>query len=342
MEFTVNQIAELIGGEVVGDGTATILKFGKIQEAGEGDISFLSNPKYEHYIYDSQASAIIVNKSFEHTQAISATLIKVEDAYASFTVLLEAYNKMTAKVKKGVENPSFIADSASIGENHFRGAFSYIGENTRIGENVQVYPSAYIGDDVAIGDNTIIYAGAKIYDGTQIGANCVIHAGAVLGSDGFGFAPQKDGTYQTIPQMGKVILEDNVSIGANTVIDKATFPNDATRIKDGTKLDNLVQIAHNVVIGKNTVIAAQTGISGSTELGDNCVVGGQVGVVGHVKIHDKTTLAAKAGISKGTRQEGEVLFGYPAFNLKEYMSSYAMFKQLPDINRRLRELEKKG
>ena len=342
MKFTVSQIAELIGGEVVGDGSATITQVGKIQEAGKGELSFLANPKYEQHIYTTSATAVIVSTKFEPTQDISASLIKVEDPYASFTLLLEAYHQMTYVPKSGVEDPSFISESAIIGDSPYRGAFSYIGDKAKLGNNVQIYPNAYIGDGCLIGDNTIIYAGAKIYAGTKIGSNCVIHAGAVVGSDGFGFAPQEDGSYKTIPQMGQVILEDNVSIGANATIDCATFPGDATQIKKGTKIDNLVQLAHNVTIGKNTVIAAQAGISGSTELGENCVVAGQVGIVGHLKIHDRTTFAAQAGVSRGTKKEGETLFGSPAYDIKGFMSSYAAFKQLPDINRRLRELEKKN
>lgn len=342
MEFSVNQIAQLLQGEVEGDGERLISGLGKIQEAKSNQLSFLSNPKYEQFIYSTQAGAVMVRKDFKPENSIDTTLIKVEDPYASFTVLLEEYHKALTYSKIGVEEPSFLGENSTVGSDIYRGAFSYIGSNVVIGNNVKIYPNSHIGDNCKIGNNSIIYAGAKLYEGTQIGNNCIVHSGAVLGSDGFGFAPQEDGTYKAIPQMGHVVLEDNVSIGANTVIDCATFHGDATTIKEGTKLDNLIQIAHNVTIGKNTVIAAQTGISGSTEVGDNCIFAGQVGVVGHIKIANKTTLAAKAGISRSIKKEGEVLFGSPAYDIKQYLSSYAVFKTLPDINRRLRELEKKS
>lgn len=340
MEFSVNQIAGLLGGVIEGDGEVIISGLGKIQEAQSHQLSFLSNPKYEHFIYSTNAGAVMVSKDFKPENSINTTLIRVDDPYASFTVLLEEYHKAVTYSKSGVEEPSFIGENSSFGSNVYRGAFSYIGKNVIIGNNVKIYPNVYVGDDCTLGDNTIIYAGAKLYAGTIIGKNCTIHSGAVLGSDGFGFAPQEDGSYKAIPQMGHVVLEDNVSIGANTVLDCATFHGDATTIKEGTKLDNLIQVAHNVTIGKNTVIAAQTGISGSTEVGDSCVIAGQVGIVGHISIANKTTMGAKAGISKSIKEEGEVLFGSPAFDLKKYLSSYAVFKTLPDLNRRLRELEK--
>lgn len=342
MEFSINQIAGLLNGVVEGDGERTISGLGKIQDAQSNQLSFLANPKYEQYIYTTNAGAVMVNKDFTPENPIATTLIRVDDPYASFTVLLEEYHKAITYSKSGIEEPAYIGEGSKVGGEVYRGAFSYIGKNVTIGNNTKIYPNAYIGDHCQVGDNTIIYAGAKLYEGTIVGNNCTIHSGAVLGSDGFGFAPQEDGTYKTIPQMGHVILEDNVSIGANTSIDCATFHGDATTIKKGAKLDNQIQIAHNVTIGKNTVIAAQTGISGSTEVGDNCIFAGQVGVVGHISIADKTTLAAKAGISRSIKNEGEVLFGSPAFDVKKYMSSYAVFKTLPDINRRLRELEKKS
>ena len=342
MEFTVSQVAELIGGTVEGDGDAQITQFGKIQEAGKGDISFLANLKYEQYLYTTKASAVIISSDFQTEKSYTTSLIRVTDPYTAFTVLLDAYHKLTVVQKTGIEEPSFLGEECQVGSDIFRGAFSYIGRNSTIGNNVQIYPNVFIGENCQIGENTIIYAGAKLYEGTVVGKDCVIHAGAVLGSDGFGFAPQPDGNYEAIPQMGSVKLEDSVSIGANTVVDCATFKTDSTLIKKGTKIDNLVQIAHNVIIGKNTVIAAQSGIAGSTEIGDNCIIAGQVAVIGHLKIHNKTTIAGQAGVSKSTKKEGETLFGYPAYDIKGYMSSYAVFKQLPDINRRLRELEKKS
>jgi UDP-3-O-[3-hydroxymyristoyl] glucosamine N-acyltransferase len=342
MEFTVIQIAELIGGTVEGEGDVKISQFRKIQEAGQGDVTFLANLKYEDYLYTSEASAVIVNNDFKGIKDINPTLIRVADPYAAFSVLLDTYQRLTLVPKTGVEEPSYLGQHCTIGDAVFRGAFSYIGSRTTIGNNVQIYPSVFIGENCRIGDNTILYAGAKLYEGTVVGKNCVIHAGAVLGSDGFGFAPQPDGSYKAIPQLGSVTLEDNVSIGANTVVDCATFNTDATLIKEGTKIDNLVQVAHNVVIGKDTVIAAQVGISGSTAVGDSCIIAGQAGLTGHIKISNKTTIAAQSGILKSTKNEGETLFGSPAYDLKGYLSSYAVFKQLPDINRRLRELEKKS
>ena len=342
MEFTVSQIAEIIDGQVEGDGNKVLTTFGKIQEGHDGSLSFLANDKYEQYLYTSDATAIIVKTDLKLTGTVKATLIRVDDPYAAFSSLLEFYEKATAIEKSGVEQPSFIDESSKLGENCYVGAFAYIGSNVQIGENVKVYPQAYIGDNCSIGDNSIIYAGAKLYGGTIIGKSCLIHSGAVLGSDGFGWAPQQDGSYSSIPQLGNVVLEDKVSIGANTTIDCSTFPGSPTKVDQGSKIDNLVMLAHNVVIGKNTVIAAQTGVSGSTEIGDNCILAGQVGVVGHLKIPNKTTVAAQAGVSRTIKNEGETIFGSPAFNIKQYMSSYAVFKKLPEIYRRLNELEKKN
>ncbi len=342
MKFSVAQIAALLEGKVEGNEEVIISGLGKIENATPNQLSFLANPKYEQYIYSTKAGAVMVSNDFKPDNSITTTLIKVKDPYASFTTLLEEYHKAVTFSKSGIEEPSYFGEGSSTGNGIYRGAFSYIGKNVTIGENVKIYPNAYIGDDCKIGDNTLIYSGAKIYEGCVIGNSCTIHAGAVLGSDGFGFAPKEDGTYKAIPQMGHVILEDNVSIGANTVIDCATFHGDATKIKNGTKLDNLIQIAHNVTIGKNTVIAAQTGISGSTEIGDNCIFGGQSATVGHIKIANNTTLASKSATSKSIKKEGQVLFGYMAYDIKKFLSSYAIFKTLPDMNQRLRELEKKS
>lgn len=341
MEFTVQQVAAMLGGEVKGNGNDKIKMLAKIQDAKGGQLAFLSNPKYEQYIYTTQATAVIVKKDFVARKEITASLILVDDPYSSFTALLEEYHKLITFQKTGIEQPSFISDSAQVGTNIYRGAFSYIGNNVKIGDNVKIYPQAYIGDNVVIGNNSVIHTGVKIYADTKIGNNCVIHAGTVLGSDGFGFAPQEDGTYKTIPQLGNVILEDNVTIGANTVVDCATMFGDATIIRKGVKMDNLIQIAHNVEIGKNTVIAAQAGVSGSTKLGENCVIAGQVGIAGHLVIANNTSLGAQAGVSKSIKEEGQKLIGYPVFDIKEYFRSYAVFKQLPDLNYRLRELEKK-
>jgi UDP-3-O-[3-hydroxymyristoyl] glucosamine N-acyltransferase len=340
MEFTLNQIAGMLGGEVRGDGSKKINMLAKIQDAKEGQIAFLANPKYEQYIYTTNATAVIVQRSFQPKREIFSTLVLVEDPYSSFTILLEEYHKLISFQKTGVEQPSFIGERTKEGKGIYRGAFSYVGINVKIGDNVKIYPHVFVGDDVILGNNVILHPNVKLYAGTRVGNNCVIHSGVVVGSDGFGFAPQEDGTYKTIPQLGNVIIEDNVTIGANTVIDCATMFGDSTIIRNGVKLDNLIQIAHNVEVGKNTVIAAQAGISGSTKVGDNCMIAGQVGIAGHLVIANNTSMGAQAGISKSTA-EGERLIGYPAINITEYFRSYAVFKKLPDLNHRLRELEKK-
>ncbi len=341
MEFTIKQIAEILGGVVKGDASLKINMLAKIQEAKLGQIAFLSNPKYEHFIYETKASAVIVKKDFIPKKEVSSSLIMVDDPYSSFTILLEEYHKMISFQKVGIEEPCFIGSNCTTGKSIYRGAFSYIGNNVKIGDNVKIYPHTYIGDNVVIGNNTILHANVKLYAGTVVGNNCMIHSGTVLGSDGFGFAPQEDGTYKTIPQLGNVILEDNITIGANTVIDCATLSGDSTLVRSGVKLDNLIQIAHNVEIGKNTVIAAQSGISGSTKVGENCILAGQVGIAGHLVIANKTSVGAQAGISKSVKEEGQRLLGYPVLDVKEYFRSYAIFKQLPDISSRLKQLEQK-
>lgn len=342
MEFTVGQIALLLGGTVQGDATLKISMIGKIQEAKPGQITFLANPKYEPFIYTTEASAVIVGKDFQARKDILATLILVDNPYSSFTRLMEEYYKLANVEKSGVEQPSFIGEGCTVGSHIYRAAFSYIGSNVKFGDHVKIYPHVFVGDGCSIGNNTIIHANVKLYAGTRIGNNCELHSGVVLGSAGFGFAPQADGSYKAIPQMGHVIIEDDVSIGANTVIDCATMLGDATIIKQGVKLDNLIQIAHNVEIGKNTVIAAQTGISGSTRLGDNCIVGGQVGTAGHIVIANKTSIGAQSGVLKSVKEENTKIFGTTAFDLKEYFRSYAIFKKLPELYARLNALEKKG
>jgi UDP-3-O-[3-hydroxymyristoyl] glucosamine N-acyltransferase len=341
MEFTIDQIALMLGGTVKGNGSERISMVAKIQEARRGHITFLSNPKYEQYIYTTQASAVIVNRDFVPRKPVSANLILVDDSYISFTTLLEEYHKLLSFQKTGIEQPSFAGENLKAGENIYRGAFSYIGNNVTVGSNVKIYPHVYIGDDVVIGDNTILHSSVKLYPGTRIGHHCVIHSGTVIGSDGFGFAPQQDGSYKAIPQLGNVVIEDHVCIGANTVLDCATLLGDSTIVRQGVKLDNLIQVAHNVEIGKNTVIAAQTGISGSTKVGESCVVAGQVGMAGHLIIASKTSIGAQAGILKSVVKEGQQLLGSPVFDVKEYYRAYAVFKQLPDLNYRLRELENK-
>lgn len=341
MEFSIAQIATMLGGEVKGDASEKISMLAKIQDAKKGQVAFLSNPKYEHFIYTTQASAVIVKKDFIPRKELTTALILVDDPYSSFTALLEEYHKLISFQKSGVEQPSFLSDTATTGQNIYRGAFSYIGSQVKIGDNVKIYPHVFIGDNTVIGNNTILHPNVKIYAGSRIGNNCVIHAGTVIGSDGFGFAPQGDGSYKTIPQLGNVLIEDNVTIGANTVIDCATMFGDSTIIRQGVKLDNLIQIAHNVEVGKNTVIAAQAGISGSTKVGENAMIAGQVGIAGHLVIANRTQIGAQAGISKSVKEEGQQILGYPAFDIKNYFRSYAVFKRLPELNDRLRDLEKK-
>jgi len=339
MEFTVSQVAELLNGKVEGDGSLKVNRLDKIQEGQPGGISFLSNLKYEPYLYTTKASAVIVQEDLKPSKAISTTLIRVKDAYTGFTQLLEAYALMIRENKVGIEQPSYIDESSSMGEGGYRAAFSYIGKNTSIGKRVKIHANAVIGDGVHIGDNCTIHEGAKILSQCKIGNNCEIHANAVIGSDGFGFAPQEDGTYKNIPQLGNVILEDNVSVGSCTTIDRATMG--STIIKKGSKIDNQVQIAHNVVIGENTVIAAQAGISGSTEVGKNCIIAGKAGLIGHLKIADKTTIGANTGISKSITVEGSTILGYMGFDIKDFLRSYAVFKKLPDLQNKVKDLEKK-
>ncbi|MEB2785699.1 UDP-3-O-(3-hydroxymyristoyl)glucosamine N-acyltransferase [Algoriphagus persicinus] len=339
MEFTLGQVAAILQGKVEGDEKQKVSRLDKIQEGKQGGISFLANEKYTPYIYDTEATAVIVSDNFNPTKTLKTNLIRVPDAYIGFTKLLEAYAMMMKSSLVGVEEPSYMDPSSQMGEQAYRGAFSYIGKSCTIGDSVKIYPHAYIGDRVQIGDNTIVHAGSKIYADSIIGHNCEIHPGAVIGSDGFGFAPQEDGSYKAIPQIGNVMLEDNVSVGANTTVDCATMG--STLIKKGAKIDNLVQIAHNVVIGENTVIASQTGISGSTIIGKNCVIAGKAGIVGHIKIADNTTVGANTGVSKSITKPGTTLFGYIGFDMKTFLKSYSIFRKLSTIEDRIRELEKK-
>ncbi|HVD99416.1 MAG TPA: UDP-3-O-(3-hydroxymyristoyl)glucosamine N-acyltransferase [Cytophagaceae bacterium] len=340
MEFTAKEIAFLIGGTVKGSENLRVNKLAKIQEATPGSIAFLSNPKYENFIYETpETSVVIVSNDFEAKEEIKSTLIRVDDPYTSFSTLLEEYHKIVSFVKKGVENPSYIGENSATGENIYRGAFSYIGNNCKIGKNVKIYPQVFIGDNVTIGDNVILYAGVKIYSDTVIGNYCTIHSGAVLGSDGFGFAPQTDGSYKTIPQIGNVVIGNHVDIGANTTIDCATMG--STIIHDGVKLDNLIQIAHNVEIGQNTVIAAQAGVSGSTKIGENCMIGGQSGIIGHLTISKKTNIGAQSGVTKSITKENTAILGSPAFDYTSHLKSASVFKKLPDLQKRIEELEEK-
>jgi UDP-3-O-[3-hydroxymyristoyl] glucosamine N-acyltransferase len=338
MDFTINQIAEIIGGTVEGNGSKTVSTIEPIESASSEAITFLANPKYESHLYTTSAGAVILQKNLDLKAKVVNTLIRVEDPYSSFTTLLEAYQRLTSIEKKGIEQPSFISKSSSLGDDIYLGAFAYIGDNVSIGHHTKIYPNVYIGNDVVIGNHCIIHPGVNVYAGTIIGDYCIIHAGTVIGSDGFGFAPQKDGTYRKIPQIGNVILEDHVEIGANTVIDSATF--DSTIVKKGVKLDNLIQIAHNVEVDENTVIAAQTAIAGSTKIGKNCIIGGQVGFAGHIKIADGTQIGAQTGISKNSKP-GEKLRGTPAMNTLDFNKSSVVYRKLPDMLKRIEQLEEK-
>ena len=336
MKFTAQQIAGILEGEVVGNPEAEVSKLSKIEEGFEGSLTFLANPKYTAHIYKTQASITIVNKTFEPDNDLKTTLIKVDDAYMAFSKILEYYNSVKLN-KIGVEQPSFISESAKYGENLYIGAFSYIADNVVIGNNVKIFPNSYIGDNVTLGDNTILFSGAKIYSETIIGKNCVINSGAIIGADGFGFAPNENGGYNKVPQIGNVILEDFVDVGAGTTIDRATLG--STIVREGVKLDNQIQIAHNVEIGKNTVIAAQTGIAGSTHIGEHCQIGGQVGIAGHITIGNNVKIQAQSGIARHVK-DNEILQGSPALAISDYNKSYVHFKNLPKIVKNINDLEK--
>lgn len=338
MQFTAAQIAMLIQGNVEGDASVTVSSFGKIEEAKAGQLSFLANPKYEDFLYTSGASVIIVNNSLELKQPVSATLIKVPDAYSAFAQLLTAYQEMMSQQLQGIQEPSYISRTARIGENVFVGAFSFIGENVEIGNNVKIHPQVYIGNDVKIGDNSIIHPGVKIYHQCVAGKNVTIHAGSVIGSDGFGFAPQQDGTYKKIPQIGNVVIGDGVEIGSNCSIDRATIG--STVIHPGAKLDNLIQIAHNVEIGSFTVIAAQAGVSGSTKIGKNAMIGGQAGIVGHLYIADGARINAQSGVTKSIKEANYAVSGSPAHEYGAMLRSQAVQRNLPELEKRIAELEK--
>ena len=337
MKFTATQIAGILEGEVEGNPQIAVHKLSKIEEGEKGSLTFLANPKYTSYIYSTKASITIVNKDFVPEQTLSTTLIKVEDAYKSFSKLLEYYNQVKNN-KVGIENPSYISDNVSYGEGFYLGAFSYLGNNVTIGDNVKLFPNVFIGDNVKIGNNVIVFAGAKIYSETIVGNNCVIHGGAIIGADGFGFTPNSNGEYSKVPQTGNVILEDNVDVGAGTTIDRATLG--STILRKGVKLDNQIQIAHNVEIGEHTAIAAQTGIAGSTKIGKNCLIGGQVGIVGHITIGDRVKIQAQSGIGRNVKDD-EVLQGSPALNYGEFNKSYVHFKNLPKLVNQISNIEKK-
>ena len=336
MKFTAKQIAEILEGEVVGNIDEQVSKLSKIEEGEKGALTFLSNLKYTPFLYSTNASVVIVNKDLVLEKKTSTTLIKVEDSYQAFSKLLEYYNQVKLN-KSGVEKPNFISESAILGQNLYIGAFSYIGNDVAIGDNVKIYPNVYIGDNVSIGEGTTLFSGVKIYSESIIGKACEIHAGSIVGCDGFGFAPSESGVYNKIPQIGNVIIEDNVAIGSGTTIDRATMG--STIIRKGVKLDNQIQVAHNVEIGKNTVIAAQSGIAGSTSIGENCMIGGQVGVAGHLKIGNYVCIQAQSGIGRNLK-DNEIVQGSPALPYSDYNKSYVHFKNLSKLSDKINDLEK--
>lgn len=337
MQFSAAQIALLINGQIEGDSSVIVDSFGKIEEAKEGQLTFFSNPKYEEYIYSTKASVVLINEAFELKQPVKATLIKVPDAYTSFATLLTKYQEIAQQKLTGIQQPSYIAKTASYGDNVFIGAFTYIGENVKIGQHTKIFPNVFIGNNVVIGDNCLIDPGVKIYHDCKIGNQVNILAGTVIGSDGFGFAPQPDGTFIKIPQLGNVIIEDNVDIGANATIDRATVG--STVIKSGAKLDNLIQIAHNVEIGNNTVIAAQAGISGSSKVGSGVIIGGQAGLAGHINIADNVKINGQSGVNKSVKTAGVSITGTNAYDYTKAMRSMAVARNLPEMEKRIKELE---
>jgi len=338
MQFSAAQIAALVNGKLEGNPEVLVNNFGKIEEAQTGQLTFLANPKYEEFLYTTGASIIIVNDNLVLKEKINATLILVPDAYLAFASLLSRYQEMMNQQLTGIQEPVYISKTASLGENAFIGAFAYLGNNVKIGKNVKIYPQSYIGDDVSIGDHSVIYPGVKIYHRCVIGEYVTIHAGSVIGADGFGFAPQADGSFRKIPQMGNVIIEDYVEVGSNATIDRATIG--STLIRKGVKLDNLIQIAHNVEIGSNTVIAAQSGVSGSTKLGKNVMVGGQVGIVGHIQIADGSKINAQSGVTKSMKTPNSAVTGSPAFDYTSALRAQAAARKLPEFEKRIIELEK--
>lgn len=337
MKFTASQIAALLGGTVDGDPNAEVWNVAKIEEGAPGMLSFLANPKYTSYIYETKSSAVIVNESFVPEKPVAATLIRVQDAYASFGKLLSIYDQMSQQ-KEGISSLAFVAATAQCGDNLYLGEFAFVGENARIGNNVKIYPQVYVGDGCVVGDGTTLYPGVKLYRNTVVGKRCILHAGAVIGADGFGFAPQEDGHYEKIPQVGNVMIDDDVEIGANTTIDRSTMG--STRIHKGVKLDNLVHLAHNVEVGENSALAAQVGVSGSTHLGKNCVVGGQSGFVGHLHIADGSKFGGQCGVMGDIKQENQEFMGTPIQPLRQYLVSNARFRHIDEMARKLDALEK--
>jgi UDP-3-O-[3-hydroxymyristoyl] glucosamine N-acyltransferase len=337
MQFSAAQIALLIEGRTEGDAGITVSSFGRIEEAVGGQLAFLANPKYEEHLYTTGASVIIVNESLELKQPVKATLIRVQDAYTAFASLLTKYQEIEGQQMTGIQEPSYLSTTATIGEKVFIGAFAYIGEGAVIGNHVKIFPQVYIGNNVRIGDHTVLHPGVKVYHNCVLGAHVTVHAGSVIGGDGFGFAPQTDGTFKKVPQIGNVEIGDYVEIGANVTIDRATMG--STIIRKGAKLDNLIQIAHNVEIGDHTVIAAQAGISGSTKIGNGVMIGGQAGIVGHLQIADGARINAQSGVSKSIKTPGGAVTGSPAYEYTSALRSQAISRKLPEVEKRLKELE---
>lgn len=338
MEFSANQIAEFLNGKVEGDGEVKVNNVAKIEEGAPGTLAFLANPKYNKYIYTTKASIVLVNHAFKAEKSVATTLIYVSDAYQAFASLLELVAETMFEKKEGIEQPSFVHESAVIGENVYIGAFAYIGKNVKIGNNVKIYPQAYIGDNVSLGDNSTLYAGAKIYHDCLLGNYVTLHAGAVVGADGFGFAPTDTSNYKKIPQIGNVIVEDYVEFGANCTIDRATMG--STIIRKGVKLDNMVHIAHNVEVGENTVMAAQCGVAGSTKIGQDCMFGGQVGLAPHITVANGVKLGAKSGVNSSIKKENATMIGAPVQDYSEWAKSYVLFRNFPKLSNRISELER--
>lgn len=339
MQLTAETISQMLNGTVEGDPKATVSRPSKIEEGEVGSISFLANPKYESYIYDTKASVVLVGQDFQPKTTVPCTLIRVSNVYASIASLLEWYQNGRNNYLNGISEQAEIHPSATIGEGSQIGSLTFIAPNAVIGLNCKIHPQVFIGKGVKIGNNVTLYPGVRIYADCEIGDHCMIHANAVIGADGFGFAPKEDGSYQKIAQIGNVVLESEVEVGANTTIDRATMG--STIIRKGVKIDNLVQIAHNVEIGAYTVIAAQAGIAGSTKIGKHCMIGGQVGFSGHLKIADGTKIQAQSGIASSIKKEGTALFGSPAIPYNQFIKSYAVFKKLPDLYKKIHQLEQK-
>ena len=337
MEFTAQVIAGFLKGEIEGNPDVKVNTIAKIEEGHAGALSFLANPKYEHYIYTTESSIVLVNKTFVPASSVKATLIRVDNAYESFASLLRLVDQSRPR-KKGIHPTAVIEPTAKEGNDVYIGPYTYIGDNCTVGDGCSLYPNVYIGDNTKLGEGCTLYPGVKVYHECVIGKNCIIHAGSVIGSDGFGFAPQSENEYMKIPQLGNVILEDQVEIGANVAIDRATMG--STVIRKGVKLDNLIQIGHNVEIGENTVMAAQTGIAGSTKIGKNCMFGGQVGIAGHLKIAAGTKIGAQAGLLGDVKEENTAVIGSPAFDFKQFMKSYVIVRKLPEFKTKLDKVEK--